>query len=77
MDDAYLQKRIRVILVTTRAAARSLEPSNGQVHDAIRRGLALLEELAGDVARDGGPETHERLAQARRELESSLDDRAT
>jgi hypothetical protein len=77
VDDAYLQKRIRVILVTTRAAARSLGPSNGQVDDALRRGLALLDELAGDVVRDGGSDTHERLSQARRELESSLDDRAT
>ena len=77
MDDAYLRKRIRVILVTTRAAARSLEPGDGQVADAYRRGLLLLDAMGEDVASDGGSETREQLAQARREVASALDERAT
>ena len=77
MDDAYLRKRIRVVLVTTRAAARSLEPGDGQVADAYRRGILLLDAMSEEVASGGGSETREQLAQARRELESELEDRAT
>ena len=77
MDDAYLRKRIRVILVTTRAAARSLQPGDGQVADAYRRGLTLLDAMRDEVASEADSETREQLAQARRELESALEARAT
>jgi hypothetical protein len=77
VDDAYLRKRIRVILVTTRAAARSLEPGDVQVAHAYRRGLLLLDAMREDLARESDSETREQLAQARRELESALEDRTT
>ena len=73
MDAAYLEKRIRVITVTTRAAANSLGPADEQVTDAIRRGLALLAALDTDVATHGGPDTQRRLNEARGELETMLD----
>jgi hypothetical protein len=77
VDDAYLRKRIRVILVTTRAAARSLQPGNGQASEAYRRGLLLLDAMREEVGSEADSETREQLAQARREVESALEDRAT
>ena len=73
MDAVRLQRRIFVVLVTTRAAVSSLEPGNGQVQSAIRRGIQLLDGIADEVAQDGDDATKEQLAQARREMESLLD----
>jgi hypothetical protein len=73
MDDAKLLRRIHVVVVTTRAAASSLPPGNGQVHAAVRRGIQLLDGMAEEVEREGGSDSRERLAQARRELASLLD----
>lgn len=68
-----MQKRILVVLVTTRAAASSFGPGDGQVSAAVRRGLELLDGMADEVTRTGDTATNEQLAQARRELESLLD----
>ena len=74
MDAARLQRRILVVLVTTRAAVSSLGPGDGQIQSAVRRGIQLLDGMADEVTRDGDAATNERLAQARRELESLLGD---
>ena len=74
MNAALLQRRILVVLVTTRAAASSLGDGDGQVQAAVQRGIQLLDGLADEVARDGDAATNEQLAQARRELESLLED---
>ena len=72
MDAARLQRRIFVVLVTTRAAASSLEAGDGQVETAVRRGIQLLDGMADEVTQDGDAATNERLAQARRELMALL-----
>ncbi len=72
MDAARLQRRIFVVLVTTRAAVSSLGPGDGQVQPAVRRGIQLLDGMADEVTREGDAATNEQLAQARRELESLL-----
>ena len=77
MDAVHLQRRIFVVLVTTRAAASSLAPGDGQVQSAVRRGIQLLDGMTEEVAREGDAETNEQLAQARRELESLLGDGST
>lgn len=77
MDDARLQRRILVVVVTTRAAAQSLRPGDGQIRLAVQRGIQMLDGMGDEVARKGGPETQERLAQAKRELASLLDGRST
>jgi len=77
VDEAHLQRRILVVLVTTRAAAASLGPGDGQVQSAVKRGIRLLEGMADEVARGGDAAANERLAQARRELESLLGDGST
>jgi hypothetical protein len=75
MDDtARLQRRILVILVTTRAAASSFGSGDGQVSAAVRRGLQLLDGMADEVTRTADTATNEQLAQARLELESLLGD---
>lgn len=68
MDESTLQLRIRVVLVSTRVAVRSLPPGNGQVSDVLQRGLQLLEGLEPEVLQHGSDETQERLVKARAEL---------
>ena len=70
MDDARLQQRITVILVSTRAAVASLKSSDEDVAAAIGRGIALLDGITDDVRRNGGPEAAASLRQARAELGS-------
>ena len=77
MDAARLQRRIFVVLVTTRAAASSLEHGDGQVQTAVRRGIQLLDGMADEVAEEDDPATNDRLAQARRELAALLGDGAS
>lgn len=77
MDAAHLQRRILVVLVTTRAAASSLGLGDGQVPSAVRRGIQLLDGMADEVTREGDASTNEQLAQARRQLESLLGDGST
>ena len=68
MDDAGLLLRIRVVLVSTRAAVRSLQPSDPQRPDVLARGLVLLDDLEQDAARAEGRVMSEKLAAARAEL---------
>ena len=77
MDAANLQRRILVVLVTTRAAAASLEPGDGQAHSAVLRGIQLLDGMADEVTREGDATANEQLAQARRELEGLLESAST
>jgi hypothetical protein len=74
MDAARLQRRILVIAVTTRAAASSLPSGDGQIHDAVLRGIQLLDGMADEVAREGDVQTSKQFDQARLELESLLND---
>jgi hypothetical protein len=77
MDTAHLQRRILVVLVTTRAAVSSLGPGDGQARSAVQRGILLLDGMTDEVIRDGDAATNEQLAQARGELESLLGDGST
>jgi hypothetical protein len=73
MDEAPLFRRIRVILVTTRASAHSLRPDDeDQARAAVHRGLALLDGIEADVVDGTSLEAQEYLTQARAELESLL-----
>lgn len=74
MDDARLQRRINVVVVTTRAAASSLRPMNGQVRAAVQRGIQLLDGMAEEVASFGDAGTRQKLDQAKVELASLLDE---
>ena len=74
MDDARLQRRILVVVVTTRAAATSLRPMNGQVRAAVQRGIQLLDGMAEEVASDGDAGIRQQLDQAKLELASLLDE---
>jgi hypothetical protein len=74
MDDARLQRRILVVVVTTRAAANSLRPMNGQVRAAVQRGTHLLDGIADEVAHDGDATTRQQLDQAKLDLASLLDE---
>ena len=71
--EARLERRIEVVLVTTRAAVSSLRHSDGQVGAAVRRGIQLLDGMAEEVEREADAERTEQMAQARHELESFLD----
>ena len=68
MDDAALLLRIRVVLVSTRAAVRSLRPSDPQCRDVLARGLSLLDDLERETPSTDGRGMSERLAAARAEL---------
>lgn len=68
MDDAALLLRMRVVLVSTRAAVRSLKPTDPQRSDVLARGLSLLDDLEQDAASTDGTAMSERLAAARAEL---------
>jgi hypothetical protein len=70
--EARLERRIEVVLVTTRAAASSLR-HDGQAAAAVRRGIQLLDGMAAEVELKADAETTEQMAEARRELESLLD----
>jgi hypothetical protein len=69
VDESRWETRIRVILVSYRAAARSLSglpDADGQVAEAKRRAVLLLDQLEGDL-RDV-PEASPALVDARREI---------
>lgn len=54
MDGPSIDLRIRVILVSTRAAARKLATDSVQRRAALARGHELLHGIERDVAADGG-----------------------
>ena len=68
MDDTALLFRIRVVVISTRAALRSLGPSDPQRPDVLARGLSLLDDLEHDAASADGTAVSDRFAAARAEL---------
>ena len=71
MHAEALRRRIRVVAVTTRVAARSLSGDPAQADQAVRRGLVLLDGIEADL----GPDSREiraTLAELRGEFQSLL-----
>ena len=73
MDHPQLQRRILVVVVTTRAAASSLGAWDGEVRAAVQRGILLLDGMTEEVASDGDASTRQQLDLAKLELASLLD----
>jgi len=70
MDDAAVEFRIRVVLVSTRAAIRSVFPGDDdQLREVVTRANELLDEIErdADALSDG---TREKLVLARAEIAS-------
>lgn len=68
MGDSSVQLRIRVIVVSTRAALRSLSPEDPQARQVIERGRELLDALRSETdgragSRDGGGAFDEAVAE--------------
>jgi hypothetical protein len=70
MDDAALRLRIRVIVVSTRAAVHSLGSDDPQVAEVVERGKWLLEGLAEQVDYGSSDGVRAVIDQAREELAS-------
>jgi hypothetical protein len=71
MDDAAALFRIRVVMVSTRAAVRSLIPGDDpQLDDVLARARALLDDIESDLDGSAVAPVTESLEQARSELES-------
>lgn len=68
MSEANVQLRIRVIVVSTRAALRSLAPDDPQVARVIERGRDLLGALESESA-DGSQTTRRVFDDARGEID--------
>lgn len=68
MDDAELLLRLRVVVGSTRAAARSLGADGEQLTEVLNRGRGLLDAMASGVERSGSAAVRERFAEAREEL---------
>lgn len=68
MGDAALLLQIRVVIGSTRAAARSLGADDGQFKAVLERGSRLLDEMEPEVERDGSDAVREALAHARGEI---------
>ena len=69
MDDEALSRRLRVVAITTRVAARSLGTDTPEAEQAVRRGLVLLDGIEADLL-GGSAELRSRVAQTREELEA-------
>ena len=76
MEAAHLQRRILVVVVTTRAAVASLQP-DGEVRAAVLRGMKILDGMTDEVARDGDAGARDQLAQAKVDLAAMLEDGTT
>jgi len=68
MTDAELLMRIRVIVGSTRAAARSVGRDAAQLGEVLDRGRWLLDAMAPGVERDGSVAVRDRLAEAWEEI---------
>jgi hypothetical protein len=78
VDDAQLLlRRLRVILVTTRAGARSLGTDDDQAAAAIRRGLAMLSVLETAAASVDDGAVLSQIEAGRSELTALLEERLT
>jgi hypothetical protein len=69
MDEAALLLRIRVVVGSTRAAAKSLRTDDAQLAGVLERGRRLLDDMAPQIERDGSAAVRERFARARGELD--------
>ncbi|MEO6577770.1 MAG: hypothetical protein ABIO99_02595 [Candidatus Limnocylindria bacterium] len=69
MDDGRVRLRIRVIVVSTRAALRSLAVDDPQAFDVLERGRTLLAGLERAEAADENG-ARDGFAQAREELDA-------
>ena len=75
MDDARMQRRILVVVVTTRAAASPhLQGRDGDARAAVQRGIQMLDGMTDEVAEAGDPGTRDQFAQAKLEPASLLGD---
>lgn len=70
MDHAEIRLRVRVIVVSTRAAVRSLAHGDPQATQVIERGQVLLDALE---QRESELLGHESFAEARSELAALVD----
>jgi hypothetical protein len=70
MDEAALLLRIRVIVVSARAAVRSLGPGHPKVPGVVARGAWLLDEIAPIVVGSGHDGVRRAYDEARSELVS-------
>lgn len=78
MDDAATLFRIRVVMVSTRAAVRSLIPGDAeQLSEVLGRAGALLDDIEADVGAARTNDVVESLAEARRELDVTHAERST
>jgi hypothetical protein len=73
-DDDALLRRLRVVAITTRVAARSLGTDTAQADQAVRRGLVLLDGIEADVPPDSA-DVRSKLEQTREELQALMDGR--
>jgi len=73
MDEADLLMRIRVVIGSTRAAARSLGADDGQLAAVLERGRTLLDELASEVESSGSEAARGSLDRAREQLAELTD----
>jgi len=68
MGDAALLLRVRVVVGSTRAAAKSLRGDDRQRAEVIERGRILLDRMAAEIERDGSDVVRERFARAKQEI---------
>ena len=61
--------RIRVVLGSTRAAARSLGNDRAPLGGVLVRGRGLLDQMEPDIQRDGSAAVREAFTRAREELD--------
>jgi hypothetical protein len=73
-DDEALRRRLRVVAITTRVAARSLGSDTAEADQAVRRGLVLLDGIDADISEEAG-DVRRQLAETREELKALLNGR--
>ena len=73
-DDDALLRRLRVVAITTRVAARSLGTDTTEADQAVRRGLVLLDGIEADVP-DGSAHVRLKVRETRTDLQALLDGR--
>ena len=70
MDEAAALFRIRVVVVSTRAAVRSLIPGDdGQLAEVVGRARGLLDDIESDLDPSSADGVLVRLAEARDEVD--------
>jgi len=74
MDDAELLMRIRVVVGSTRAAARSVGSDAGQLGEVLDRGRWLLDAMAPGIEGSGSVAVRDRFAEAQAALAAMTPD---